>query len=66
MDELTELEFRDGKRWVPKHLALLMGDIETYRFTYADAIDQANAAAVRRHIDSKVDGIITSHFRRNR
>ena len=63
MDELEELEFRDGKRWVPKYLALTMGDLETYRYTYAEACKAANTAAVQWHVDNKLDQIISNHFK---
>lgn len=66
MDDLEELEFRDGRRWVPKHLALMMSDLETYRYTYDEARLEANSSAVRRHVDGKLDDIITGHFKRLR
>jgi hypothetical protein len=39
---IVELEFRDGKRYVPQYLADMMGGIETYRYTYEEARSLAN------------------------
>ena len=66
MDDLVELEFRDGKRWVPGYLANMMGDLETYRYTYDEAVAAANEAAVSGHIGVKLDGVIDAHFKRMR
>ena len=38
----NEIEFRDGKRVVPAYIANLLSGIETYRFTYEEAISMAN------------------------
>lgn len=65
-EDVVELEFRDGKRWVPKHLALTMTSLDTYRLTYRDACKQANSAAVQRHVDDKFNEIIGAHFKRLR
>ena len=66
MDDLIELEFRDGKRWVPKYLAMSMTSLETYRLTYKEACKAANSAAVQRHVDAKFDEVIGAHFKRMR
>lgn len=66
IEDVAELEFRDGKRWVPKHLALMMADLETFRYTYDEARRLANGAAVQRHVDNKLDSVIADHFKRMR
>ena len=66
MDDLVELEFRDGKRWVPFYLANEMADLETYRMTYDEAIKAANSGMVQRHVDNKLDSVIDAHFKRMR
>lgn len=39
---VVTLQFRDGERDVPGHLARMMSSIETYRLTYEQAVDEAN------------------------
>lgn len=53
MDDLVELEFRDGKRWVPGYLANMMADLETYRYTYDEAV--AAGSILRFNVDSATD-----------
>jgi hypothetical protein len=60
----VELQFRDGKRWVPAHLADMMGDLDTYKLTYAQAKDEANKKMTRDFVNDAFDGVITRHFRR--
>jgi biotin carboxylase len=38
------MDFRDGRRNVPEYLAILLGKIEVYRYTYDEAIALANRA----------------------
>lgn len=65
-DGWREFEFRDGKRMVPPHLAVIMGTVETFKLTYHDAIEEANRQMVRSHFNTKLDQTILGHFRRNR
>jgi hypothetical protein len=60
----VELQFRDGKRWVPAHLADMMGDLETYKMTYAAAEAEANQKLTRDFINDRFDAIVQRHFRR--
>lgn len=63
--EPVELQFRDGKRWVPAHLANLMADFETFKLTYDDALREANNKMTRDFTNDAIDGVIQRHFRRN-
>lgn len=66
MDDLVELTFRDGTRWVPKYLADMMVDLETFRYSYDEAIQLGNRLAVQGFVDRKLDNVIESHFKRMR
>lgn len=66
LDPQPEVEFRDGVRIVPHHVAAILSSIETYKYTYEEAIALANSGMVRsalRQIERKT---IDSHFRKNR
>lgn len=63
---IIEMEFRDGKRVVPAHLAAALDTIETYRLTYREAVRMANDEMVREVVTTKVNKVIEGHFRRFR
>jgi len=64
--DMKELEFRDGKRFVPAYLAILMGEIETFRYSYEEAIAAANKQAEERFLNAQQDRILAAHFREQR
>jgi hypothetical protein len=37
-----QIEFRDGIREIPEHLAVLMKGLPTYALTYEEALQKAN------------------------
>lgn len=59
----NEIEFRDGKRVVPAYIANLLSGIETYRFTYEEAISMANKKVEADFINAQQDKILAAHFR---
>lgn len=63
VDDYEELEFRDGKRLVPGYLARAMVNLETYRYTYKDAVAEANKQMTRDVLNDKLDKHILGHFR---
>lgn len=65
-EQRVELDFRDGKRWVPFYLANAMSHLETFRYRYADAVEEANRTMVRDVVSSAFDAHIAAHFRGNR
>lgn len=65
-DDRVELEFRDGTRYVAKYLALAMDHIETYRYSYRDAVDEANKRMSNDVVERAFDRVIDQHFRGNR
>jgi len=59
----VKLPFRDGERFVPAHLADMMGELETYKMTYEEARRAANGKLTRDFVGDAFDGIIQDHFR---
>lgn len=57
-----ELQFRDGRRSVPPHLAALMSSLDTQRFTYAEAVSRVNNRLATDHVGFAVSRIISDHF----
>lgn len=62
MDNGEELVFRDGKFVVPEYLAILMGEIDTTRYRYRDAVELVNQGALRQHLDKAQQSTIKRHF----
>ena len=60
---MAEVEFRDGRREIPDHLADLMNDLDTHTLTYEQAVEKANWRLTRDHIDRQFNGIVQSHLR---
>jgi hypothetical protein len=58
-----EVEFRDGKRWLPAYLADMMSGLETHRLTYEQAVAAANQKAFSDHVNAKADAFVAAHFR---
>jgi hypothetical protein len=63
METVREVEFRDGPRNVPAHLADMMIGLKTHTLTYEEAVEKANWKLASDHVEHAVDGIIQSHFR---
>lgn len=64
--EFHTLEFRDGSREVPAHLAALMTGLETFRFTYREALGLVNQRVFSDWLNGKQDDLLRRHFRENR
>ena len=64
--ELEKVEFRDGERWVPGHVAYLLrhAKIESHTLTYDQAVKAANQAMVVRRANDAQQALVKSHFRR--
>ena len=60
---MREVEFRDGKRLIPDHLADMMGDLKTHTMTYDEAVKQANWKLASDYANNAVDKARQSHFR---
>jgi hypothetical protein len=61
-----EKTFRDGKREVPEHLAEMMAGMETFRFNFADAIDEANRRQMGEYLSRAQQEALRSHFEKLR
>lgn len=63
---MAQVQFRDGKRDVPPHLAELMDGIDAYRLTYDEAVDKVNAKLLADHLNKIAGDAVSQHFRDNR
>lgn len=63
---MAELEFRDGKREVPDHLADMMRGLETYRMTFEEAQVAASQSLVRDRLNRIGEKVVADHFKRFR
>jgi hypothetical protein len=57
------VEFRDGEREVPDHLAALMNDLETYKMTFEEARVLADQRLLRDVLRKKQEALVSEHFR---
>lgn len=60
---MAEVEFRDGPRNVPDHLASLMITFDTHRMTYDQAVIAANNKLVADQLNQTQVQIIRDHFK---
>jgi len=57
-----ELEFRDGTRSVPPHVVEILRGVETFRFTYEQAMAEGNKRMEARVVGDHMNSIIRTHF----
>jgi hypothetical protein len=60
---MTNVEFRDGERLVPDHVAAMMSGIDTHRLTYDQAIEAANQQLLRNQLNLAQRSAVSEHFR---
>jgi hypothetical protein len=65
-DLVVTVSFRDGDRDIPRYLADMMATIDTIRFTYTQAVEEANQKALADRINLGQRRLIAEHFSRNR
>lgn len=65
-DPMANIEFRDGERLVPAHVAVLMKGLETHTMTYDQAIRIANQKLVKDRLGAAQRGLIQDHFKQMR
>lgn len=63
MGDMREVEFRDGPRLVPDHLADMMASLKTHTMTYEEAVEKANWKLASDFTERAYDNIIQSHFK---
>lgn len=61
---MVEVEFRDGFRLVPAHVADLLSRYDTITMTYAEAIARANTEMAARVANDAMNEIVTRHQER--
>lgn len=60
------VEFRDGSREVPDHLADLMARIDTYKITFEQARKIADQQMVSDLLNKYQSDVISAHFKTQR
>lgn len=63
---MKTIEFRDGERDIPDHLAILMKGIKTYEMTYEEAIRSAETNMVRQKLEVAQRQLMRQHFRQTK
>jgi hypothetical protein len=61
---MASVEFRDGYREVPDHVAALLAGYaaDVFRLTYEEAIELANKELVRQHANAAAERIVREHL----
>jgi hypothetical protein len=59
---MTEVEFRNGPRLVPDHVAAMMNGLETYKMTYEEAMKLANGSLLRTRLNNAQSAAVKQHF----
>lgn len=65
-EQWVETPFRDGRRLIPYHLAVMMNGLPTETLTFDEAVAAANQRAVGDIIGQKQDQLLREHFARQR
>lgn len=62
---MQEMTFRDGVRTVPDHVEAMLLDagIETWKYTYRQAMDKANEHVVQDRLAKVQRDLLRDHFR---
>ena len=63
---MIEVEFRDGVKLVPAHVADLLSKHKTWTMTYDEAIRKANTAMAADYANDAMKRIISRHMETNR
>lgn len=58
----TEMEFRDGVRYVPDHIEIILSGIDTRRYTYKEAVAAGNRKMLSDEIYRGQQNVLRSHF----
>jgi hypothetical protein len=62
------IEFRDGERSVPAHVAKLIAiaELDPSLLTYEQAVEKSNNALLKKRLNDSMWKVIGSHFAENR
>ena len=66
MTEDFVLEFRDGKRSVAPHVYDLLANVDTYRYSFEEAMNIANKNLFVGHVEAKHADFVNKHFKEHR
>lgn len=61
---MTQLEFRDGTREVPDHLADMMTGLQTFTLTFEEAQTEANKRLTRDRLNQIGDKVVSDHLKK--
>ena len=62
---MKTLEFRDGERDLPDHLAVLMKGMRTWEMTFSEAKDRMHNNQLRQALETAQRDLINQHFKIN-
>lgn len=60
---MTKVEFRDGERDVPDHLAVMMRGIETHTMTYEQAVKASETKMLTDRLNLEMKSMVADHFK---
>lgn len=65
-DDIIEVEFRDGTRWVAAYLVTLfkLAGLDTHTMTLSEAVARANNSLLRSRANEAQSTALEQHFRR--
>lgn len=61
---MKTLDFRDGERDVPDHVAVLMKGLRTWEVTYEQARELAHSNQLRLALDGAQRDLLRQHFKK--
>lgn len=60
---MVKMEFRDGERDVLEHVAAMLSGVDTFAYTYEEAVRLSETMMLRRRLDAAQDRIIERHLK---
>lgn len=60
---MTTIEFRDGERDIPDHVAVMMRGIETHTMTYEEALRLSERKIVSDKLNLAQADLVAAHFK---
>lgn len=61
---MRQVEFRDGYKLVPDHVADKLAEFETYKMTYEQALDKMNSSFVEDRLRKAQNDVVREHLTR--
>jgi hypothetical protein len=60
---MTKVEFRDGERDVPDHLAVMMRGLETHTMTFEQAVKASETKMLTDRLNLEMKSMVADHFK---